>query len=308
LQYWWMNAVCGKNNWDVFLIEKGGKIVAALVYYFKEILGRKYIIQPLLTQINGVWIKYPENQRYHRKLSYEKEIMGAIIDKLESLEFVFFDQSFHYSISNWLPFYWQGYKQTTKYTYVIENLDDLNIVFSNFSYAKRKNIKRAEKIVKIGFDLDPQMFYDNHNMTLHKQGEEILYSYSFFRRIHDAGYSNNLAKTIYAEDEEGNLHGALFTIWDNMSAYDLISTIDPDFRNSGSASLLIWEFIKYISGKVKKFDFEGSMIESVENSFRQFGAIQKPYFNIYKGSILFKYVVNKLKENKKIAAIIMKRI
>ena len=40
--------------------------------------------------------------------------------------------------------------------------------------------------------------------------------------------------------------------------------------------------IKHLSGKVKAFDFEGSMIENVANSFAQFGADMKPYYCISK--------------------------
>lgn len=74
----------------------------------------------------------------------------------------------------------------------------------------------------------------------------------------------------------------MLVIWDENSAYDLISTIDPTYRNSGAASLLILEMIKYLQKITLKFDFEGSMIENVENSFRQFGAVQTPYFQITK--------------------------
>ena len=113
-------------------------------------------------------------------------------------------------------------------------------------------------------------------------------------------YQKNCGKTIYASDQSGNIHSALFIIWNNYSAYNLISTIDPDYRNSGSTSLLIWEMIKYISDKTERFDFEGSMIEGVERSFRQFGAKQIPYFLIYKDkrNVLQKgltYLSNRLK-------------
>lgn len=75
----------------------------------------------------------------------------------------------------------------------------------------------------------------------------------------------------------------------------MISTIDPDYRNSGASSLLIYEIINFLRDKVRKFDFEGSMIESVENSFRKFGAIQKAYFNINKSfSFTFK-LINSIK-------------
>ena len=72
-------------------------------------------------------------------------------------------------------------------------------------------------------------------------------------------------------------------IWDAETAYDLISTIDPEYRNSGAASLAVYEIIKYVKTQgITGFDFEGSMIEGVENSFRKFGTVQTPYFFICK--------------------------
>ncbi len=119
-------------------------------------------------------------------------------------------------------------------------------------------------------------------MTLRQQGATIGYSFEVFRRMYDAAYANNAGRTIYAIDAEGNLHGALFNIWSGNVAYDLISTIDHRFRNSGAATLLVYEMIKYLSDKVKVYDFEGSMMEGVENSFRQFGTTQTPYMAISK--------------------------
>jgi len=279
---WWLDSVCGEHEWDVVLVEKGREIIASLPYHKTKKAIFSVIRLPVLTQIMGVYIKYPGNQKYEKKLSYEKKVMNQLIYSLPKVDF--FSQSFHYSITNWLPFYWNGYIQTTRYTYVIEDVTDLDKVFSNFNHAKRKNIRKAEKSLTIKFDLSATDFYNNHKMTLSKQNSEISYSIELFRSIYQNGYKNNSAKTIYAVDDENNLHGALFIIWDDNSAYDLISTIDPDFRNSGSASLLVKEAIKYIATRTKKFDFEGSMMENVESSFRQFGAVQKPYFNISKKS------------------------
>ena len=277
---WWLDAVCGENNWDVALMEKEGKIIASLPYYLKKDFRSNIITMPLLTQTMGPYILYPEFQKAEKRLSYEKEVMDNLIGQLP--DFTLFIQHFNYSITNWLPFYWQGFKQSTRYTYIIDDLTNLDSVFGNFSHAKRKNIKRAEETVSIHFDLPANDFYQNHKLTLKKQNEKILYEYDLFQKIYSSCYQHNAGKTIYAVDKKGNIHAALFVIWYAESAYNLISTIDPDFKNSGSASLLVKEIIKYLSGKTKKFDFEGSMIEGVERSFRQFGAKQVPYFLIYK--------------------------
>jgi len=277
---WWLDSVCGESNWDVVLIEKGGVVFASMPYYKTKKAIFNVIRMPKLTQTMGIYMKYPDNLKYEKRLSLEKKTANALIDKLPNFDY--FSQNFHYNFTNWLPFYWKGYEQTTRYTYVIEDLSDIEKVLSNFNYAKRKNIKKSEKILKVKFDLSCEEFYENHKYTLNKQGSAISYSFDLFKKIYESGYRNSSAKTIYAVDNNNNIHGALFIIWDCNSAYDLISTIDPDFRNSGAASLLIKESIEFVSSRTGKFDFEGSMIENVEQSFRQFGAIQKPYFNISK--------------------------
>ena len=120
---WWLDAVCGPENWDVILVEKGDEIVASFPYYIKKgKLGMTYITMPILTQKLGPYIKYPINQKYSSRLSYEKEVMLEIINRLPAFDY--FNMHFDYRYLNWLPFYWRGFLQTTRYTYVIEDISD----------------------------------------------------------------------------------------------------------------------------------------------------------------------------------------
>ena len=45
-------------------------------------------------------------------------------------------------------------------------------------------------------------------------------------------------------------------------------------------SLALWEAIQFSSQVSRRFDFEGSMIESIERFFRAFGAREVPYFYV----------------------------
>ena len=134
----------------------------------------------------------------------------------------------------------------------------------------------------IKFNLSAKEFYNNHKMTLEKQNAKIEYSFEHFKSMYDAVYANSSGITLYAVDKKSNIHSALFLVWDNASAYNLISSIDPSFRDSGSFAFVIKNAIEFVADKTKKFDFEGSMIEGVENSYRAFGGVQKPYFSITK--------------------------
>ncbi|MBU4486955.1 MAG: GNAT family N-acetyltransferase [Candidatus Delongbacteria bacterium] len=291
---WWLDAVCGTDNWDVAIVKPDNDILAFFPYYNKKVLFFDISTLPQLTQFLGPWINYPNDLKQSNRTEYEKKMMNELIKQLPAYHH--FEQNFHYSVDNWLPFYWKGYEQTTKYTYVIEDISFPDRVFENFTPSKRKNIRKAEELVEIKFDMSSDDFYEHHKKTLSKQNLKISYSKELFKSIYDAVYSHNAGRTIYALDKDNNIHSALFVVWTKYSAYDLISSIDPDFKNSESASLLVWEIIKSLSGKAHRFDFEGSMIESVERSFRQFGTVQKAYFNIKKCDSLSYRIFRKIRE------------
>lgn len=282
-QPWWMDAVCGPENWDVILYEKNGNILGALPYYVKKKMGLQYITQPPFVQHNGAWIKYPDHQSESKRISFEKEVLDSLIGQVEQLSICHYQQQFSPCLTNWLPLYWKGYSQTTRYTYRLPDIHDPSALFAAFQHNKRKNINKAIKQgICVQFDLPAETFYQHHKRCLSKQSQSIAYSLELFQRMYRAAYQNNAGRTVYATDLEGNLLCALFNIWDNQWAYDLISAIDPQTRNTGAPDLLIYRMLEFFSDKVKGYDFEGSMIPGVEESFRHFGATQTPYFLIQK--------------------------
>jgi len=281
---WWMDAVCGEDNWDVILVEDNGQIIASLPYYLKKKYGFKFITQPPLTQTNGLWIKYPKDQKSSKQHFYEKEIMDQIINKLENLNIDLFTQNFHYSFTNWQPFYWRGFQQTTRYTFVVENLSNLDAIFSQFSKVVRKNIRKAAKHANIYCSDDIEKFYKLNELVFNRQGLKIPYSLSFLKKLDEACSQNNARQMFFGQDNERKLHSAVYIVWDEMSAYLLMSGTDPDYRDSNFKTLLVWKAMQFASKVTKKFDFEGSMIENIADYFTKFGATQKPYFQISKMS------------------------
>lgn len=278
---WWLNAVC-PNGFEILTLKKAGRIVAGMPIPISRKWGCTVISMPRLTQTVGALLLPSEKTTYESRLSDEMEVLDILIKAIP--KFDYFSMNFHYNFTNWLPFYWAGYQQTACYTYVIEDLTDLDKVFSNFAHSKRKNIKKAEQLVTVRNDLPAEDFYANHVMTLGKQGRCISYKCDLFKRIHDAVLENSAGRIWYAIDRKENVHAAIFVVYDSKFAYYLVSTIDPDYRNSGAATLLLRDAIAYVSQYTKRFDFEGSMIRDVERSFRKFNAVQKPYFNISKGN------------------------
>lgn len=279
---WWLEAVA-PGQFEILTLRRGGRIVAGMPLVRYRRWGFQAIHMPQLTQTLGPLLGPPTSENYEKQLSNEMELLSALIAAMPRVAHTSF--FCHPTITNWLPFYWAGYQQTTRYTYAIEDLSDPERVFANFAHMKRKNIKKAEKLVEVREDMEPRAFYDHHAASLRKQGETIFYSYELFERIHSATTARGAGKTWLAVDPSGNVHSAIFVVFDAASAYYLISTIDPEFRSSDSATLLVKHAIEYVASRTRRFDFEGSMIQGVESSFRKFGAVQRPYFHIHRNDL-----------------------
>jgi lipid II:glycine glycyltransferase (peptidoglycan interpeptide bridge formation enzyme) len=115
-----------------------------------------------------------------------------------------------------------------------------------------------------------------------KKGNEINYSNTYFNEIYEKLKTKDSCKAWIAKDEKGNPIASLLLVWDDESAYYLAGAVDPDNKNTGAMSLLMWTAILFSSSVTNAFNFEGSMIEPVERFFRSFGAKQTPYFEIRK--------------------------
>jgi hypothetical protein len=278
---WWLDAVCGENNWDVIIIEKGGEIVASMPYRLREKYALTICDMPQLTQTLGPWLK-PSQAKYAKQLSNQKKLMYELIKQLP--RFDFFAQNFHYSVANWLPFYWNGFEQTTRYTYVIDELGSEKNIWDGLLQNIRREIKKAESRFNllVNTDINIDTFLNINELTFAAQKKKLPYSENLVKRIENVCIDNNCRKIFYAQDKDKKIHAAVYVIWDANSAYYLMGGSDPNLRNSGATSLCIWEAIKFSSTVTQKFDFEGSMIEPVERFFRAFGAKQMPYLQISK--------------------------
>lgn len=276
---WWLDSVCGANNWDVVLVEKGGQIFASLPYLKREKMGFTMINMPLLTQTMGVYIKYPDGQKYYKKLSWEKDMMAQLIDGLP--KFDSFSQNFHYSVSNWLPFYWNGFKQTTRYTYLIKNIELSELEKKFETDIRRRRRKAVSAGVKILESEDLAKFYELNQMTFQRQKVAMSYDLGFVENLFNVCKAHNSVKMFFAHHND-KVIAANFLVYDENTVYYLMGGIDPSVRDLGGMDLILYESIKFAIENNKVFDFEGSMIESIEKYFRSFGAVQTPYFNITK--------------------------
>lgn len=280
-QDWWLDAVCGEDNWNASLVEKSGKIIGSMPYYIKKRMGFTILVQPPLTQTLGPWI-YLSSAKYAKRLAHQKDVMVALIEQLP--DFDFFSQNWNYCNTNWLPFYWKGFKQTTSYTYILPDLSDEKALWNSLEAKIKTDIRKASARfkLKVKEDYGIDAFLELSQMTFKRQGIAMPYPQSIVRQLDSVCAKRDCRKILIAEDEEGRHHAGAFIVWDHNSAYYLMGGGNPKLRNSGATSLVIWEAIRHAAKVSNCFDFEGSMVESIERFFRGFGPIQKPLYSISK--------------------------
>ena len=300
---WWLDAVAGKGNWSSVDINSEGKMIARLPYIETvNNFGLTQISSPPLTQTLGPALAL-KSTKISKKLSYEKKLYKKLLELLP--DFDEFNQSFHYSISNWMPFYWANFTQTTKYTYVLDTIKCERTLWDNFDPRLRTAIRKAEKELTLSEDFSVKDLYELVCKTYENKSLTFPIDKTIIKNVFDASISRESGKCFFAIDKKGLLRGAVFIVWDNRSAYYLLGAKDLTFKGNEATSFLLWEAIKFLKDKTEKFDFEGSMNQGIENFFRSFGATPKPYFSIsYKSSRIqmldhFTSFVNSFKKNKK---------
>ncbi len=279
---WWMDATCGEENWDVALVQVDGEVKGSFPYLIVRKYGQTVITMPKLSQFMGPWIKRSENVSYGKQLTSEAEVITKLIDSLP--HFNYFNQNIHYSITNWLPFYWKGFHQTTQYTNIIPDLTDLDKVYADFEKDVVRRIKQAQKVLRVSTSEDITKFYEVNIHVFKKQDINVPYSFDYVKRLDSACQKKGCRRIFMARDESDQVHAVLYLVWYEESAYILMSGIDPQFKDEGAMKLLIWEAMKFSQSVTKQFDFEGSMLKPVDTRNRRFSPIQVPYSNITKAN------------------------
>ena len=290
-QPWYLEACSTGGGWDVALASENGRVVAALPYFFKQKGPFRYATMPPFVKWLGPYL-LPE---FRGVLKKEHGLLEELLKQLPA--FAAFKQNFYPSATNWLPFYWQQYRQTTYYTYRLNNLHNLARLEVSLNRNVRRNIQKAQQQVRVVHDLSAQQFYQINRLSFDRQKLPMPYSEAEFLRLDAALAANGARQMFFAVDAQDRIHSAAYLIWDQQAAYYHLSGDDPALRDSGAGILLIWEAVRYASEVLGLacFDFEGSMLPAVERIRVQFGAVQTPYFFVWKYNSRVFELLEKLK-------------
>ena len=284
---WWLDSVCGKQNWDVAIYKKDNEIIAALPFYTKKKFGYKLIIQPPFTQKLGYFFSKEEYKIFYEKNSKEyRKIIFELINQLPNFDY--FNQSFFSEVKNWLPFYWNGFDQKTFYSYKIKNIKEKDTM-KIFSSGKLTDLKKAKKKFNVKMNaVSAEEFSNHHKASLRKKRDKPFYTLTTLKKLIDAISKNKSGYILSAEDKDSGEIGALILIvYDKYDSYNLITSISSKYRSYAPLTLLFYNSIEESKKYSINYDFEGGMDIKIGDSYRHLGGEPITYFNIKKNNSLF---------------------
>ncbi len=288
-QPYWLDIVCYNGEWNVILsIDNKGIINGVLVYFMTKKYGQSIITNPPLTPFTGIII-LDKNE-----FSDSTKIIENLI--FEIPQTMYFSQSCMPTFKNWLPMFWKHYNQTSRITYIIENIKQWNYGMCN-DHTQRKikkgnalyTIKESENIKDI-FDFSANLWALKKIMPPINETQ--------FRLLDHQLAIRSKRKILITIDKNNKIHSAVYLIFDQNTAYSLLISSDPFNRNNyGAVHYLLSEAIIDSSKVVDRFNFEGSMINGLAQLYSSFGAKQELYHRIYKAKNIFWDILYRIKNH-----------
>ena len=278
MQPWWMEAVCAGKQWDVLLVEnEQGEILGAMPYLIRKRLWMRYVIMPQQTQVGGIWVSHA----YTDDRWQVAEVCRQMAEQLAQLNIAYYYQQYPSDSLCVEPMQALGFRTTKRVTYRLTDLSDLDKVIARFSKNKKRQLQKAMSL-HVERGCNPEDFYRFHASCMHEQHKRITYSREFFLVLERKLRRRQQCEILVVKDADGHTQAAAFLVWDSKRMYYLIPCYSIEYKNTGAGALLVLEAIKLAREKQVQFDFEGSMVRSIANHYRQFGSEPHTYYSVEK--------------------------
>ena len=279
---WYLDAICLPENWDVWLYESGGNILAAMPYYMETRGKYKYITKAPFTQTNGLVFVEDARRGKIKEAELQKKVIDEACRYIDSLNLDCYEQQYSHTFKDWSPFFWNNYTVFVRYSYVIDDTSDMANVWKGFKTDYRNQILKGQKLTSVADDITEQEFYTEYEKVFAKQNKPCNLPRDMWHRIYQASLENQSGKILRSRDADNNTHAILFLVWDERYMYHLMGGYNPEFVQSQGYLSLTHHAISLASERGLAYDFEGSMIPQIAKSYRQFGGDPKPILRIRK--------------------------
>ena len=278
MQPWWLELT---GTWEVALGVRNGQIVGAMPFAYRHSWGLRKIVMPLMTPHIRLWMEKPSDISEHKWLTREKQLIWLILDDLPS--FSIFSMVFEAkSFNNWLPFYWRGYRQEVRNTFVLDRLQYESNDYK-VSITSERNVRDAGDELKFSKDVDLVRFYEMCQETYRRRKHRMPITLSQIKAIDTAAQKHQAGIRIGVYSSSNELLAATWLLWDKERAYYFMAGDNGKGKQLGASILLYHEAIRiaFEEKQVNAFEFTGSTFESFEDAQKTFGAKAQGLMHIW---------------------------
>jgi hypothetical protein len=276
---WWLDAAVGRDRWQRNAVTgEDGSIVAAWPGVVRRTRAGKVLVGAPLTPWLGPLLTAGEGkQRRSREIEQLEQLVDGPL-----AEYVHVEARCSPAFDYWTPLRWNGFTQTTHYTWQLHGLEDLEAVERGLRESTRRQLKKArrEQLEVVEGNVDDLVRLNR--LTFERQGLDEAVPEAVLARIATAALENDAGTILVARDGDGNMHTASLFVHDARTTWYLVGGSDPALRSSGSATLVMWSGIERAAARGTAFDFEGSMLRHVERFVRGFGGEPMPYSIVHR--------------------------
>lgn len=266
------------------------ELIGGLIYRERKRIGIKMALPLPFTPYNGLILR-SENQSE----SDIEKIMIQINNYFSNNKYHKIQIKFSPELQDIRHLIWHGWKEKAQFTYR-NNLTDEDKLFNNFSYAIKKQIKKAirHQVKMVECD-DYQLFNYLFTKTFARQSEKSPISEMFLKKLTNLSINDDSGRLMLAQENDGQYSSGLIISWFNDKGYLLFGASHPKLRTGGSTPFLHWEVMKYLKKRgIKTLDWCGANIPSIVKFKRQFNANLTPYFQVTKYNFILARILLKI--------------
>ena len=236
----------------------------------RERYGIKYIATPMFLQQLGAYSPdKPEESVIDEYIEYMPEFYRLI------------DLCIGQKISN------KSYSVTEKVNYELDLSSSYETLWKNFDPACRRNIEKSMRVkLKITNDIEPDELISLFKLMKENLARKVK-ERDFSRLLTLIQYCLKKGKGIISgvRDKTGKIIFGQFILKLPGHINLLFGVNTPESRENRINYFYINEIIREYAGKKLTLDFAGSSVPSVGSFMSSFGAVDKPYYRIYRNTL-----------------------
>ena len=271
----WLDIYPESKIHPCIITNNNDEIIGCFVYYSFTKTSFKFIITPpYAPHIDLFYINPAES--IVGKNTFDKDLSQVLSTFFKSLKYDYLNINLPLNIVDTQAFIWQKFTSRQRFTYLIDLRLSEEQLWQNLSSEKRKSIKKAEKDgLTIEESNDKKRIYDLVLKSL-TRNEKAKNADIIEKLLRD--FANEQNSMAFISKSNGQDLAAAFCIKYGDKVMYLFGGFDEQNKHHGAHVSCMWHCI--LTAKklgLKYFDFEGSMNQSIERYFREFGGEIKSY-------------------------------